>query len=1124
MLTVSHGFCLLYSVTTLGIVEFCLFLMAEYYPDYDKGRKAAFGAVHFCLFETALWNTVSTCGTAAVARAVSHRQWVQTERLDVTHYVELRRAWDAAQQNDNTNRTTTTHAHLRLQIRFHELRVQFLQAYQLPMQLQISDYLLRSEKSVLIGWVHISSTSWLLLTGAVCLLYYGIGMVYYHIPDQALAGRILTVVFFGSIALFVVVSYVVSVKMRSIFRTILETRWDVLDADEKERLREAQRALFWGNRPENVIQLMQFMQFGYAVAISTLILFWDEIGEGPVPNSVFLVAVLVCWAVFVTVTGHAIPQYTLCTSLGQLVDEQRLRETVAVFRLEEAKHRELERSMDTTATTRSTLQPTPLYRLDTGVSELVHLDTDSLRSRVRRQNRNRRKTQSAGVATMAAASLVSSSPSTDTKDSRIKLAGSVDDSSTTSSQNSRTRRPRGNRKKSLSDGVSAMFKMGLGADTKRNPMLEPFDDDDDDGDISEGYLSDDDDIPATSKSLSPVDRPKLRDQLRAYFLSDRYLLASNVFGTIIALILVGERVEGFIQGLDLITEDFVTLALPRSLSFWFLATWLVFCLSLSWVIIYLHSSTRESLLPPQQVALIAALLDACIFSVCAVLFFVAEAFRCCPGSTETECSCPPYGSRLGSGLGNLEPFTALVCLRVFRRWVAGRIVRWYNRKEEAASIIKGDLPKKKSHTQLNGRGVVEAWEQAVRDHPDLVARHGEFSGELLRVMLGAGEAVEQPGTGAAPALLRQNTSSLSEQGQEIVMTKESTNVLLEERQTPNRPLAPITSPLGGRPLFQRKSSVFDDLPPDRASTSIAGYDHMFDYPSVRLVRTMRRCDRMFLPLLNFWVPVDVVLTRFEMVYFDATRSNGNVSEEQAESSRRAVVATKGGKGLRLNQVATGRRVVGRMLLKDVSSIHVERNKLADGESEAEAATTEFWKQQESNRRIVESTETKASHLQDRLRIVTMHGQTLYLRFYSDVEDAKHHPEHQANEVGGNLFKNNAFQWAQTLARLCGRDQLKQPLPHYGQDNDDELRDFLIVADANAVSRTHRRGFDLRRRQLSPQRRSASGNRRLRRLGSTGRREGNLSPSPPTPPDTKAVAPIRKLKSFSDLEIGKSTSL
>jgi hypothetical protein len=135
-------------------------------------------------------------------------------------------------------------------------------------------------------------------------------------------------------------------KMKSIFRSIMveKTLWDVnnVEAEERERLAEKQLALFWFSDPRLVIIAIQFMQFGYAVAISAVIIYWEEINDGDIPMFYYPLGLMICYSIFILVTSQVIPRYTLCTSLAQLVDERRLQETLAVFRLEEAKQKALD--------------------------------------------------------------------------------------------------------------------------------------------------------------------------------------------------------------------------------------------------------------------------------------------------------------------------------------------------------------------------------------------------------------------------------------------------------------------------------------------------------------------------------------------------------------------------------------------------------------------------------------------------------------------------------------------------------------------------------------------------------------------------------------------------------------
>jgi hypothetical protein len=95
-----------------------------------------------------------------------------------------------------------------------------------------------------------------------------------------------------------------------------------------------------------------------------------------------------------------------------------------------------------------------------------------------------------------------------------------------------------------------------------------------------------------------------------------------------------------------------------------------------------------------KVAFIAATLDLVISCACFVILFVAESKRCCShgtvvrslASTEggtahatTANCCPSFGRRTYGGLGNIEPFTSLITVRVVRFIVAWKIIRWLER-------------------------------------------------------------------------------------------------------------------------------------------------------------------------------------------------------------------------------------------------------------------------------------------------------------------------------------------------------------------------------------------------------------------------------------------------------------
>jgi hypothetical protein len=69
-------------------------------------------------------------------------------------------------------------------------------------------------------------------------------------------------------------------------------------------------------------------------------------------------------------------------------------------------------------------------------------------------------------------------------------------------------------------------------------------------------------------------------------------------------------------------------------------------------------------------------------------------------------------------------------------------------------------------------------------------------------------------------------------------------------------------------------------------------------PDAILIRNMRRCDWTVLPILDEWTAVDVVMTPFEMVYFNAVGID-KCTISSVVMSRGLLETTKRGKSLRL---------------------------------------------------------------------------------------------------------------------------------------------------------------------------------------------------------------------------------
>jgi len=1463
------------TVATLGCVEFFIFILHKYYSKLNIEQELVFADVHFTLFFTALFNAFQSAVLAFCTTRVSERQWVRTEQLEVDHYVEIREEFgrvdallygeevqkavmerrlsrhsaDSRHGTDDGGSESSSslgiedaeiafefncsgisrscknlsrflryphlyrkHQQLLVQVRFHELRIHFLQSNNLPLKFKVSDYLKRSELFVLTKLVHISTFAWLMLLGGVALLYYFMGIVIFITQDLSKVGIAMTWIFMGSMVFFVVLSLLIYNKMKSIFSTIMRKRLtsevstgrQFASAGGHDKQITNQQNLFWGGNPKFIRSIIQFMQFGFAIALSILLVFWKGIDVGyyaPVPAWGILVCVFLCNAAFVAIMAQVIPRYTLCTSLGQLVDKPRLQDTLAQWQLEEAQRKqrqtmldpdfyddesydfEEEDSYDDASSRASSVVMGPIVapivaakKAITGGLNFIrktdqrsktfedidfkrhaqseHLtastsgDSDpswpsapsagdtanTTREQRVRDRKQRRKSQSVGVAVMrnlgafqAAAAedeskqaktptskegskprfrgerhkslsgsedikkmrrsssfetlLLAQLVQTDTKDLRSKAGADAKTGLMSREQRTQARR---NRKKSTSDGVALMrsvaeadrkellaaipgsrlkatlpsmsavqtqrrdrqrsisasasiqqmremplsseeppmFTTMAGPSSRRprsrqssggvlrlEPLVEGVAADHSDSTLSivpsieidkNGYPtesqarsgspatvgsdgigtkgtmdsastvgdghSDADDIPEIDldapkyRVVEAEPRPSLSERARYYFLSQKYRMISAVFGTVLCFFLIGMRVETFMIASCIMPDSTNTWHIDLSMTFWMETAWLCCFIAVGFYNMYVFRpghvfSNKER----SQFA--GAVLDVILSTACLILLMLAESRRCCSEAEkryladaekpyvgeETSCGidysncCPSYGSRIYGGLGNIEPFTALVALRIIRFRLAKKIVAYMDRKHAWSDLdvtgksehatrhpfhpfySKRKVSQSEKHKSLATESAVELWMKALSEHPDLVSEFGEFSSEILQVMLGIDVAVDtdvprliEPDTSpkkdtevqAEPVIKSPPTSPVDRRKLEYGesrravdkkyshLTPEARSIILSGQLGKHvrsksavganltSSLKPSTlqppSPTHGRkqdkslvpgPLQVTENEApqkvqFDLSPVPEAALESKEIVASFAAPNARLLRSMRRCDRKLLPLLDKWTIVDVVITKWEIVYFDASDVEGALGSayteediKHIESVRQAVIATKGGKGLRLRDVAMGRKVVGHLELSHVDSVYVDRVMPAEnGVLPEEGASdgskdvqVEFWKASskstDDNAQL--SREYRWSRVkQDRLRVQSEFG-TLLLRFYMDLDESESHAERCANELEteGPLFKDNAFQWGQTIVRLCGINQLKQKLPHFGDDNDDELRDYLVVIDA-----------------------------------------------------------------------------
>jgi hypothetical protein len=234
-------FCRLAQVATLGIVEFVVFLLIKYWKTLNKERKEIFGDVHFAIFYTAIFNAFQSVLTAMVTSRAGNRLWARTEQLELDHYVEIREEYEKVEGLVSARTPTSRfgklmrnftlgvlhpgllgkYHNLRIQVRFHELRLHFLESNNLPLTFKVSDYLKRAEIGVLVHLVHISAFAWLLLTGGLNLMYFLLGMIGYATANVDTVGICMTGVFFANITISVFVSLALLFKMQRTFQTIM---------------------------------------------------------------------------------------------------------------------------------------------------------------------------------------------------------------------------------------------------------------------------------------------------------------------------------------------------------------------------------------------------------------------------------------------------------------------------------------------------------------------------------------------------------------------------------------------------------------------------------------------------------------------------------------------------------------------------------------------------------------------------------------------------------------------------------------------------------------------------------------------------------------------------------------
>lgn len=516
----------------------------------------------------------------------------------------------------------------------------------------------------------------------------------------------------------------------------------------------------------------------------------------------------------------------------------------------------------------------------------------------------------------------------------------------------------------------------------------------------------------------------------------------------------------------------------RQTAFWIVVIW--FCIfiaeGITHVILFRKSDSNRHLV-------IAGLFDCALSITCLAIFLRAEVERCCDCDKTTSyrflaetsdtygsstCDpyhycCPKFGNRLCGGVGNLEPITAIIAFRLLRFAFSKRAFHFFSKNdsfepdndnadesnEKVSESIQGTLKLSKSSKTMhetdfehaNGT-IAQLWTAAILKHPDIVAQHGMFSGLLLEAMLGID-----------PAPPKKKSADIS--------SLKKTTFLLENESAaePSRP-----SLFRKRSIYDRQMSLMSRASSEGSTGRNNNEDNEYSFirPAAALIRSMRRCQCKWLPLLDEWEVVDVVLTTYEIVWLGPKPVSG-LWDDRIDSKRDAVQHKlrnqQGGKGMSLCDVVVGREVLGRLPLNDINQIKVQRLPLGQshvskrkGRRDVEDVhgidefESEFWADSKDDRQMYkENSDSRwSSVMEDDLILHSPQG-ALHLRFLVDLLDEEAKEKRTVNCYSFET-KKGALLWCQTVSHLCGPQQLKQPLQHLGGKREDELLDFMEVVD------------------------------------------------------------------------------
>jgi len=575
-------------------------------------------------------------------------------------------------------------------------------------------------------------------------------------------------------------------------------------------------------------------------------------------------------------------------------------------------------------------------------------------------------------------------------------------------------------------------------------------------DVPEAIFSDE--IIVASQSRMRAIAQKI--DLSVFFQGSRYRIISLLFGPMACFFFIAMRVEIFNIYAGVFKDQTDIWYRFLTPSFWIEVS--LYCIMIIEMLLALVVFFTKRDIDRALFNCSAAVFGLLINIMCLLLLLIAEMKRCCPdndnvltrmlasvaskgyddpSAEDIEC-CPKFGERRYGGLGNIEPFTCLIALSPLRFLVADYAVKLFG------SGVSHDQDMHSNegahhHGPDPTTKVRDLWLTAIGAHSDVAKSFGLFSSELLQCMLGiysneSDDSKELEASVREPESSDANNESTEHEGSQHNGRENSIS------DTSSRGLMSPFRPLTLKRYASDDFGVtFDD----------------FAYPKARLIRRMRRCERRLLPLLDEWMVVDVVITSHELVVFDVLDETGDLEStlENGVSSYK-----NGGKGLHLCDVARGRNIVSQFNLDEVDFVDIEHRAAVLGDIDGEDIEgnrnnnlLEHW-QGGNEDYDVDAMNKRWEHVdEDRLKIHFKYN-TLYLRFMVDLKEMEHKSKAFLAD-DSDLMNHVGTQtkvWCRTIARLRGATNLKQTLPHFGNDGADEIEDFIEMCERGHEGGNH----------------------------------------------------------------------